>query len=92
MLASGLPEKTEVHAKNIALVALDMMDIAQGVVVDDYRVKVRLGSIGREQLCHSQYWLLRGVLKCTCNCKQILDEVKFILIKIFIFKCILMIT
>ena len=61
MLASGLPEKTEVHAKNIALVALDMMDIAQGVVVDDYRVKVRLGSMGREQLCDSQYWLLRGV-------------------------------
>ena len=41
MLASGLPEKTGVHARNIAFVALDMMDIAQGVQVDDYRVQVR---------------------------------------------------
>ncbi len=40
MLASGLPERSTVHAKNIALVALDMMDIAREIVVDGQGVKV----------------------------------------------------
>ena len=40
MLASGLPEKNSVHAKSIALVALDMLDIGQEVTVDDRPVKV----------------------------------------------------
>ena len=43
MLASGLPEKTTVHAKNIAQVALDMMDIAREIVVDGHGVKVCIG-------------------------------------------------
>ncbi len=44
MLASGLPEKSTVHAKNIALVALDMLDIVREITVDDdeaFRVQVR---------------------------------------------------
>ena len=41
MLASGLPEKTKLHAKNIAQVALDMLDIAREVVVDGNNIKVR---------------------------------------------------
>ena len=41
MLASGLPEKTHLHAKNIALVALDMIDIARDIVLEgDLHVKV----------------------------------------------------
>ena len=40
MLASGLPEKSTVHAKNIALVALDMLDIVREIAVDDHPVRV----------------------------------------------------
>ena len=40
MLASGLPEKSSVHAKSIALVALDMLDIAREITVDGCPVKV----------------------------------------------------
>ncbi|KAK2188586.1 hypothetical protein NP493_128g05046 [Ridgeia piscesae] len=43
MLASGLPEKNSVHAKSIALVALDMLDIGQEVTVDDHPVKITIG-------------------------------------------------
>ena len=43
MLASGLPEKSSVHAKSIALVALDMLDIAREITVDgEASVKVNL--------------------------------------------------
>ncbi len=50
MLASGLPEKSTVHAKNIALVALDMLDIVREITVDDdeaFRVQV-----GTLTVCH----------------------------------------
>ncbi len=41
MLTSGLPEKTHLHAKNIALVALDMIDIARDIVLEgDLHVRV----------------------------------------------------
>ena len=40
MLASGLPEKTPVHAKNIASVALDMIDVVDQLIVENYKVKV----------------------------------------------------
>ena len=40
MLASGLPERNSIHAKSIALVALDMLVIGQEVTVDDHPVKV----------------------------------------------------
>ena len=42
MLASGLPERNSIHAKSIALVALDMLVIGQEVTVDDRPVKVTL--------------------------------------------------
>ena len=43
MLASGLPEKSSVHAKSIALVALDMLDIAREITVDgEASVKVNI--------------------------------------------------
>ena len=41
MLASGLPEKTELHARNMALVALDMLDVAMDTAIDGQRVQVR---------------------------------------------------
>lgn len=41
MLASGLPERTELHARNMALVALDMMDVARDTSIDGLDVKVR---------------------------------------------------
>ena len=44
MLASGLPEKSSLHAKNIALVALDMIDIARDIVVADGEFPVRVSS------------------------------------------------
>jgi len=44
MLASGLPEKTSLHARNIAQVALDMMDISRDVVVDGNSIKVGIGT------------------------------------------------
>ena len=44
MLASGLPEKSSVHAKNIALVALDMVDLAREIVIDGDPVRVSLAS------------------------------------------------
>ena len=40
MLASGLPEKNSVHAKSIALVALDMIDIVRDIVVYEQPVRV----------------------------------------------------
>lgn len=40
MLASGLPDKSNVHAKNIALVALDMLDIVREITVDCESVRV----------------------------------------------------
>ncbi|KAK2169730.1 hypothetical protein LSH36_7g04021 [Paralvinella palmiformis] len=43
MLASGLPEKTSLHARNIAQVALDMMDISRDVVVDGNSIKLQIG-------------------------------------------------
>ena len=42
MLASGLPEKSSLHARNIALVALDMIDIARDIVVADGEFPVRV--------------------------------------------------
>ena len=62
MLASGLPERSGLHARNIALVALDMMDIARDIVVADGEFPVRVSSThtGRESMmgyncarCHS---------------------------------------
>ena len=44
MLASGLPEKSSLHAKNIALVALDMIDIARDIVVADGEFPVRVST------------------------------------------------
>ena len=40
MLASGLPARSTVHARDIALVALDMLDIAREVQVDGQCLKV----------------------------------------------------
>ena len=46
MLTSGLPEKTHLHAKNIALVALDMIDIARDIVLEgDLHVRVNASYI-----------------------------------------------
>ncbi|ELT97386.1 hypothetical protein CAPTEDRAFT_190571 [Capitella teleta] len=42
MLASGLPERTELHARNMALVALDMMDVAKDTFIDGHRVQVSI--------------------------------------------------
>ena len=41
MIASGMPEKTSVHAKNVALVALEMLDMARDTPIDDAPVQVR---------------------------------------------------
>lgn len=40
MLAGGLPEKSQTHAKNIALVALDMIDLAREILIDGDPVRV----------------------------------------------------
>ena len=42
MLASGLPEKSSLHAKNIALVALDMLDIVREIAVDNQPIRVNI--------------------------------------------------
>ncbi|CAD5114761.1 DgyrCDS3804 [Dimorphilus gyrociliatus] len=43
MLASGLPERSGRHAKNIALVALDMMDIVRELQVDGQNIRLTIG-------------------------------------------------
>ena len=41
LVASGLPERNTTHAKNIALLALDMMDIAKDIRIGRDSVRVR---------------------------------------------------
>ena len=42
MLAGGLPERNPTHAKNIALVALDMIDLAREMLIDGSPVRVSI--------------------------------------------------
>ena len=55
MLASGLPEKSPLHARNIALVALDMIDIARDIVVADGEFPVRVCFTKKIQTKMSSY-------------------------------------
>ncbi|KAJ8944004.1 hypothetical protein NQ318_021719 [Aromia moschata] len=43
MAVSGIPEPSLTHAKNIARLALDMMDRSRSVVFDDQLVKITIG-------------------------------------------------
>ncbi|XP_067000206.1 guanylate cyclase soluble subunit beta-1 [Anabrus simplex] len=43
MTVSGLPEPCTDHARCIARLALDMMDLAGGIYVDDHPVKITIG-------------------------------------------------
>ncbi|XP_066954656.1 guanylate cyclase soluble subunit beta-1 isoform X1 [Macrobrachium rosenbergii] len=43
MAVSGLPDPCEYHARCIANLALDMMDKAEGVIVDGERVRITIG-------------------------------------------------
>ncbi|XP_074650635.1 guanylate cyclase soluble subunit beta-1-like [Tubulanus polymorphus] len=43
LVASGLPEWTSSHARNIALLALEMVDIAKEIVINGIQVKLAIG-------------------------------------------------
>ncbi|XP_064636664.1 guanylate cyclase soluble subunit beta-1-like isoform X2 [Lineus longissimus] len=43
LVASGLPEKNANHAKNIALLSLDMIDIAKEIYIDGESVRLCIG-------------------------------------------------
>lgn len=52
MTVSGLPEPCTHHAKSICHLALDMMEIAGQVKVDDEPVQVRYRSQASENIFH----------------------------------------
>ena len=77
MLASGLPEKSSLHAKNIALVALDMIDIARDIVVADgeFPVRVSTPTTGRARLIRTR--LIRSSTKFEVSLKSLPDSYHF---------------
>jgi hypothetical protein len=66
MTVSGLPEPCTHHAQSICHLALDMMEIAGQVKVDEEPVQVRMGYVSFFQQFYQNQLRKAANVKCWC--------------------------